>query len=68
MPAEALRKVKVPVLAMNGSRDVQAPPAQNLPAIVTALTAGTCFSTAKPARPASTGLWKTHSPPARSTL
>jgi pimeloyl-ACP methyl ester carboxylesterase len=39
-PAEALRKVKVPVLAMNGSRDVQVPPVQNLPAIVAALTAG----------------------------
>jgi uncharacterized protein len=39
-PAEALRKVKVPVLAMNGSRDVQVPPVQNLPAIVSALTAG----------------------------
>jgi pimeloyl-ACP methyl ester carboxylesterase len=38
-PAEALRKVKVPVLAMNGSRDVQVPPVQNLPAIVSALTA-----------------------------
>jgi uncharacterized protein len=39
-PAETLRKVKVPVLAMNGSRDVQVPPGQNLPAIVSALTAG----------------------------
>jgi pimeloyl-ACP methyl ester carboxylesterase len=39
-PSEALRKVKVPVLAMNGSRDVQVPPAQNLPAIKAALTAG----------------------------
>ncbi len=39
-PAEALRKVKVPVLALNGSRDVQVPPQQNLPAIVRALTEG----------------------------
>lgn len=39
-PSEALGKVKVPVLAMNGSRDVQVPPGQNLPAIVSALTAG----------------------------
>jgi pimeloyl-ACP methyl ester carboxylesterase len=39
-PGDALRKVKVPVLAMNGSRDVQVPPGQNLPAIKAALTAG----------------------------
>jgi pimeloyl-ACP methyl ester carboxylesterase len=39
-PAEALRKVKAPVLAMNGSRDVQVSPEQNLPAIATALAAG----------------------------
>jgi len=39
-PAESLRKLKVPVLAMNGSRDVQVPPSQNLPAIKAALTAG----------------------------
>lgn len=39
-PSEALRRLKVPVLAMNGSRDVQVPPQQNLPAIITALTAG----------------------------
>ncbi len=39
-PAEALRKVKVPVLAMNGSRDVQVPALQNLPRIVAELTAG----------------------------
>jgi pimeloyl-ACP methyl ester carboxylesterase len=39
-PAEALRKLKVPVLAMNGSRDLQVPPSQNLPAIRAALTAG----------------------------
>ncbi len=39
-PAESLRKVKVPVLAMNGSRDVQVPPSQNLPAIAAALKAG----------------------------
>ena len=39
-PAETLRKLKVPVLALNGSRDVQVVPRQNLPAIVAALTAG----------------------------
>ncbi len=39
-PAEILRKVKAPVLALNGSRDVQVPPQQNLPAIVAALTGG----------------------------
>jgi len=39
-PAESLRKVKVPVLAMNGSRDLQIPPSQNLPAIAAALKAG----------------------------
>jgi uncharacterized protein len=39
-PAEVLRKVKVPVLVMNGSRDVQVSAKQNLPAIVAALTAG----------------------------
>jgi pimeloyl-ACP methyl ester carboxylesterase len=39
-PAESLRKLKVPVLALNGSRDVQVPPSQNLPAIAAALKAG----------------------------
>jgi uncharacterized protein len=39
-PAEALRKLKVPVLALNGSKDVQVPPLQNLPAIAAALRAG----------------------------
>jgi pimeloyl-ACP methyl ester carboxylesterase len=38
-PADALRKLKVPVLALNGSRDVQVPPQQNLPAIACALAA-----------------------------
>jgi len=38
-PAEALRKLKIPVLALNGSRDLQVPPQQNLPAIRAALTA-----------------------------
>ena len=32
-PATALRKLKIPVLAINGSLDLQVPPAQNLPAI-----------------------------------
>jgi hypothetical protein len=39
-PAETLRKVKVPVLALNGDRDVQVMSKQNLPAIATALKAG----------------------------
>ncbi len=39
-PAAALGKVKVPVLALNGSRDFQVDPAQNLPAIKSALAAG----------------------------
>jgi uncharacterized protein len=39
-PAPVLRSVKVPVLALNGSRDLQVPPSQNLAAIVAALTAG----------------------------
>ena len=39
-PAEALRKLNVPVLALNGSKDIQVPPMQNLPAIAAALTAG----------------------------
>jgi pimeloyl-ACP methyl ester carboxylesterase len=36
-PAEALRKLKVPVLALNGSRDVQVLAKLNLPAITAAL-------------------------------
>jgi len=36
-PAEDLRQVKAPVLALNGSRDVQTAPPQNLPAIAAAL-------------------------------
>jgi pimeloyl-ACP methyl ester carboxylesterase len=36
-PADALHKLKVPLLALNGSRDLQVPPQQNLPAIATAL-------------------------------
>jgi hypothetical protein len=39
-PAESLRKLKMPVLALIGSKDVQAPPQQNLPAIAAALKAG----------------------------
>lgn len=39
-PAPALRKVKCPVLALNGSKDLQVPPKQNLPAIRKALEAG----------------------------
>ncbi len=31
---------QAPVLALNGSRDVQVPPKQNLPAIASALTQG----------------------------
>lgn len=36
-PAEDLRKVSCPVLALNGEKDLQVPAAQNLPAIRTAL-------------------------------
>jgi len=39
-PAPTLAKLRVPVLAMNGSRDVQVIPEQNLPAIVKALSEG----------------------------
>ena len=39
-PQPALRKVACPVLALNGSKDLQVPPSQNLPAIVAALAAG----------------------------
>jgi uncharacterized protein len=38
-PGTVLRKLKIPVLALNGSRDLQVPPSQNLPAIKAALTA-----------------------------
>lgn len=39
-PATALRQVTCPVLALNGARDLQVPPAQNLTAIRRALEAG----------------------------
>jgi dienelactone hydrolase len=39
-PATALRKVKCPVLAINGEKDMQVPPQQNLKAIRKALTEG----------------------------
>ncbi|MFL6195757.1 MAG: alpha/beta hydrolase family protein [Thermoanaerobaculia bacterium] len=39
-PRPALRKVKVPVLALNGGLDLQVPPSQNLPAIEKALKEG----------------------------
>ena len=39
-PATALRKVKCPVLAINGEKDRQVSPKQNLPAIRHALTEG----------------------------
>jgi fermentation-respiration switch protein FrsA (DUF1100 family) len=39
-PAPALMKVKCPVLAINGEKDLQVPPKQNLPAIRKALEAG----------------------------
>ena len=39
-PAAALKKVRCPVLAINGSKDTQVPPALNLPAIRAALQAG----------------------------
>jgi fermentation-respiration switch protein FrsA (DUF1100 family) len=39
-PAPALQKVKCPVLALNGEKDLQVPPKQNLPAIRKALEEG----------------------------
>ncbi len=39
-PAPALRKVKCPVLDINGEKDLQVPPQQNLPAIRKALEEG----------------------------
>ncbi len=39
-PEPMLEKVKVPVLALNGSNDVQVPPKENLSAIADALTKG----------------------------
>ncbi|HEX7287947.1 MAG TPA: alpha/beta fold hydrolase [Candidatus Angelobacter sp.] len=39
-PAPALRKIKCPVLVINGEKDLQVPPAQNLPAIRKALEEG----------------------------
>mgnify|MGYP001615961299 FL=1 len=39
-PAPTLRKVKCPVLALNGSKDLQVPPAEDLAAIAGALEAG----------------------------
>ena len=39
-PIPALKKVKCPVLAINGSKDLQVPPDQNLPPIEQALKAG----------------------------
>jgi uncharacterized protein len=38
-PAAVLRQVKIPVLALNGERDLQVPAEQNLPAISAALQA-----------------------------
>jgi fermentation-respiration switch protein FrsA (DUF1100 family) len=39
-PASTLQRVRVPVLAINGSLDLQVPAKQNLPAIEAALKAG----------------------------
>jgi len=39
-PKEALRKVKCPVLALNGEKDLQVPPKENLSAITQALRDG----------------------------
>jgi fermentation-respiration switch protein FrsA (DUF1100 family) len=39
-PASTLKRVRVPVLAINGSLDLQVPAKQNLPAIEAALKAG----------------------------
>jgi dienelactone hydrolase len=38
-PAPALKTLRIPVLALIGSKDLQVPPAQNLPALRTALAA-----------------------------
>lgn len=48
-PATALRKVKCPVLALIGEKDIQVPPKQNLPAIRKALedAGNTNFETAE---------------------
>jgi pimeloyl-ACP methyl ester carboxylesterase len=43
-PAEALRLVSVPVLALNGTLDMQVPAAENLGAIEAALAEGPCPS------------------------
>lgn len=39
-PAEVFRQVRVPVLALNGSRDAQVPAAKHLPGMAAALAAG----------------------------
>jgi pimeloyl-ACP methyl ester carboxylesterase len=39
-PRRALRRLRIPVLAVNGERDLQAPPKENLSAIAEALKAG----------------------------
>jgi uncharacterized protein len=39
-PAPTLRKVRCPVLALNGEKDLQVPPKQNLPGIEAAVKAG----------------------------
>ncbi|MEJ2110247.1 MAG: alpha/beta fold hydrolase [Acidobacteriota bacterium] len=39
-PADALKKVRCPVLAIGGEKDLQVPPGQNLPAIRAALQEG----------------------------
>jgi len=39
-PATTLEKVKCPVLAVNGEKDLQVPPKENLTAIKNALTKG----------------------------
>ena len=39
-PATVLRRVRCPVLALNGAKDLQVPPEQNLPRIAAALQAG----------------------------
>lgn len=43
-PAEALRRVRAPVLALNGTLDLQVPADQNLGAIERALAEGPCVS------------------------
>jgi len=82
-PAPTLRRVKCPVLAINGEKDLQVPPQQNLPAIRMALEEGGnkhfeivelpglnhLFQTAKTGAPSEyAGIEETMSPAAMKTI